>query len=145
MRLLRGREVVSRQAHNLKIVGAIPTPATIFIMLILLICRTADAQILTASYYSCASCAREGTSGIMANGKELNDENLTCASWVYRFGTVLMVTNLDNGRTIKVTVTDRGPAKRLYRMGRVIDLSKRAMRELDGLERGIIPVRIERI
>ena len=103
------------------------------------------AEITTASYYTRASCLREGTSGIMANGKELNDEKLTCASWVYRFGTVLMVTNLANGRTVKVTVTDRGPSKRLYRMGRVIDLSKRAMRELDGIKRGVIQVRVEKI
>ena len=39
----------------------------------------------TASYYTVASCAREGTSGIMANGRRLNDEKLTAASWFYPF------------------------------------------------------------
>lgn len=115
------------------------------VCLLLIATSPAWSQELTASWYNRASCAREGTGGpriLMANGKELDDEKLTAASWDHRFGTVLLVKNLLNGRTVKVTVTDRGPAKRLYRMGRIIDLSERAMRELDGVKRGIVPVEI---
>ena len=94
----------------------------------------------TASYYTVESCKREGTSGVMANGEPLNDEGLTCASWDFDFGTILMVTNLDNGLSTRVEVTDRGPNKRLYNKGRTIDLSKKAFSEIADLKQGIIQI-----
>jgi len=121
---------------------------TIVTLLILLVCRTAVAQETTASWYSRASCAREGTGGAdirMANGRRLVDEDLTCAAWNYRFGTVLKVTNLRTKKSVTVTVTDRGPAKRLVRIGRICDLSRGAFERLAPLSEGIIPVKIERI
>lgn len=97
----------------------------------------------TASWYSVESCKREGTSGIMANGKELKDEELTCASWNYPLGTVLYVTNIENSKRIRVVVTDRGPTKKLFKEGRIIDLSKRAFSKLALLKQGIIKVKVE--
>ena len=44
-----------------------------------------------------------------------------------------------NGRSVEVTVNDRGP----YVRGRVIDLSARAARELGMTRRGLALVRIE--
>lgn len=102
-------------------------------------------QELTASWYSVESCKREGTSGIMANGKVLNDQNYTAASWDYRFGTILKVTNLNNGKVVRVQITDRGPSKRLYRSGRVLDLSVAAFKAIADLRSGIIPVKIEEV
>src|SRR3990167_6283326 len=67
------------------------------------------------------------------------------ASWFYPFGTILKVTSLNNGRSINVTVNDRGPAKRLVKKGRVIDLSKKAFESISPLSAGVIPVRIERL
>lgn len=99
--------------------------------------------VLTASWYSLESCLYEGTSGIMANGKRLNDEKLTCASWDYKFGTLLKVTNLANGKSVIVEVTDRGPAKRLYRKGRILDLSKEAFRAVANFKSGVIPIKVE--
>jgi rare lipoprotein A len=49
------------------------------------------------------------------------------------------VTNLENGRSVEVTVNDRGP----YIRGRVIDLSARAAKELGMAQRGLARVRIE--
>jgi len=100
---------------------------------------------LTASWYSVESCKKEGSSGIMANGKELKDEEKTCASWDYPFGTKISVTNLRTAETCIVEVTDRGPSRDLYRQGRILDLSKSAFAEIAPLEQGIIPVRVERI
>lgn len=100
---------------------------------------------LTASWYSVESCEREGTSGIMANGRKLNDEELTCASWDFRFGTKLKITNERNGKSVIVTVTDRGPTKRLYRQGRIVDLSKRAFSQIADLKQGIISVTVEEV
>jgi rare lipoprotein A len=97
----------------------------------------------TASYYTLKSCLREGTSGVMANGKKLNDKEDTCASWDYPFKTLLRVTNLNNGKAVYVKVTDRGPAKRLYRKGRVIDLSLNAYKQIASLKTGVIPVNID--
>jgi rare lipoprotein A len=102
-------------------------PRFLAITLVMAFCfasQAAGAPHLTASYYTLASCLREGTSGIMANGRRLNDNDLTCASWDYRFGTRLRVTNCHNGKSVVVVVTDRGPAKRLYRKGCVVDLSR---------------------
>ena len=103
------------------------------------------AEIQTASYYTYESARREGTSGITASGEKFRDSRLTCASWFYPFGTILKVTSLNNGRSINVTVNDRGPAKRLVKKGRVIDLSKKAFESISPLSAGVIPVRIERL
>jgi rare lipoprotein A (peptidoglycan hydrolase) len=96
-----------------------------------------------ATWYSVASCLREGTSGIMANGRRLNDEAFTCASWYYRFGTRLLVRNLSNGKSCVVVVSDRGPAKRLVKKGKIIDLSKVAFSSIAELKKGVISVEVE--
>ena len=90
-----------------------------------------------SSYYSyeCADMP-------MANGKPFDPENRTCASWFYKFGTVLIVRSLDTGRATEVVVTDRGPNKRLVKEGRIIDLSKRAFQDICGLEKGLTRVAI---
>ncbi|HUH07492.1 MAG TPA: septal ring lytic transglycosylase RlpA family protein [Egibacteraceae bacterium] len=54
-------------------------------------------------------------------------------------GTIVTVTNTSNGRSVQVTINDRGP----YVAGRIIDLSKEAFAEIGSLSRGVINVRIE--
>jgi len=98
-----------------------------------------------ASWYSEESCEREGTSGIMANGEVFNEEAMVCASWDYKFGTALSVESIHTKRKVIVKVCDRGPSKRLYRMGRIIDLSKGAFRKIAPLEQGIIKVEVKEI
>jgi rare lipoprotein A (peptidoglycan hydrolase) len=98
----------------------------------------------TASYYTHNSTLKEGNTGIMANGNRMVDGDLTCASWFYKFGTVLKVTNLKTGKSIFVTVTDRGPSKRLVKRGRIIDLSAGAFKRLASLRKGIIKVEVKR-
>ena len=102
------------------------------------------ADTLTASWYSVESCQREGTSGIMANGRRLNDAEYTAASWDYPFGTMLEVTNIKTGKMVRVEVTDRGPARKLYRNGRILDLSRAAFAKIADLKEGVIPINIER-
>jgi rare lipoprotein A (peptidoglycan hydrolase) len=63
----------------------------------------------------------------MANGKRFDRRKMTAASWYVPLGTVLRVVNLENGRVVTVTVTDRGPNFRLHR---VLDLSEAAARQL---------------
>ena len=90
-----------------------------------------------SSYYSyeCADLP-------MANGKPFDPEKRTCASWFYKFGTVLTVRSLDTGRMTEVVVTDRGPNRRLVKEGRIIDLSMRAFQDICNLEKGLTRVAI---
>lgn len=123
----------------------LPVVIVFTLVFVSVICSVSWGAGFTASYYTVESCLREGTSGIMANGKRLDDARYTAASWDYPFGTRLRVTNTRNGKSVVVSVEDRGPAKRLYRKGRVIDLSKAAFERIGALSAGIVPVKIERI
>lgn len=80
---------------------------------------TVQAQAGVASWYGDEHRGRP-----MANCQPFNPDALTCASWFYPLGTRLHVRC--NDRAVSVVVTDRGPARRLVRAGRVIDLSRAA-------------------
>ena len=74
-----------------------------------------------------------------ASGERYNMLDLTAAHRTLPFNTYVRVTNLANGRRVVVTITDRGP----FRRGRVIDVSRRAARELDFVRDGTTRVRLE--
>lgn len=93
-----------------------------------------------ASWYSAAD---PGVQPLTASGEPFDETQLTCAAWNLPFHTRLHVTNLETGQEVVVRVNDRGPARRLVTEGRVIDLSKAAFRQIAGLERGLVPVKVE--
>jgi rare lipoprotein A (peptidoglycan hydrolase) len=66
-----------------------------------------------------------------ARGKRFKANEVSCAHRTEALGTIFVVTNLDNGKTIKCPVQDRGP----YTRGRVLDFSLGAARQIgcDGL------------
>jgi rare lipoprotein A len=74
-----------------------------------------------------------------ASGEIFDMGELTAAHRTLPLGTQLRVTNLENGRVVRVRVNDRGP----YVTGRVVDLSREAARALDMVERGVVPVRLD--
>lgn len=74
-----------------------------------------------------------------ASGEIYRSSKLTAAHRTLPFGTEVKVTNLSNGRSVKVRINDRGP----YKKGRIIDLSKAAARKLGLLQKGIATVKIE--
>jgi rare lipoprotein A len=74
-----------------------------------------------------------------ASGETFDQNRLTAAHLSLPFGTKVKVTNLENGKSGRVEVNDRGP----YVRGRAIDLSKAAARKLDMVEEGTALVRIE--
>lgn len=74
-----------------------------------------------------------------ADGGRFNKMDFTAAHRTLPFGTTVQVTNLRNGKSVIVTINDRGP----YHKNRIIDLSKAAARELDLVNSGIAKVRIE--
>jgi len=70
-----------------------------------------------ASYYADKFHGRR-----TASGRLYNKTKLTAAHKSLPFGTVVRVTNEDNGKSVVVEITDRGPFVR----GREIDLSRKA-------------------
>jgi len=96
--------------------------------------RRAPVQTGYASWYGRAHQGRRTTSG------EPYDMNkLTAAHPTLPMGTHLLVTNLNNGRSVTVRVNDRGPTVE----GRILDLSYAAARELGAIGDGVVPVKIQ--
>jgi peptidoglycan lytic transglycosylase len=88
----------------------------------------------TASYYSYGFNGKKTASG------EIFDKNAyTAAHREFPFGTLLRVTNLDNNKSVEVTVNDRGP----FAKGRIIDLSEAAARVIGMIQAGTAEVKIE--
>jgi rare lipoprotein A len=73
-----------------------------------------------------------------AEGGIYHQDDLTAASVAFPLGSRVMVTNLDNGRSVEVRISDRGP----FMKGRKIDLSYKAARILGMLNKGTAHVRI---
>lgn len=73
-----------------------------------------------------------------SSGEVFKQNRLTAAHRTLPFGTRVKVVNLANGRSVKVTINDRGP----FAPGRVIDLSKKAARKLGMVDAGVASVEI---
>jgi rare lipoprotein A len=76
---------------------------------------------------------------LTASGRRFDMYELTAAHRTLPLGTRLRVTNLSNGRSVTVTITDRGP----FVKGRVIDLSYAAARRIDMIGPGTAPIQLE--
>jgi peptidoglycan lytic transglycosylase len=74
-----------------------------------------------------------------SNGEIYDMYKLTAAHRTLPFETMVRVTNLSNGKSTTVRITDRGP----FVENRVIDLSLAAAREIDLVGPGTAPVRLE--
>jgi len=86
----------------------------------------------TASWYGGKHQGRK-----MANGQRFDRRKLTAASWYFPLGTKIRVVNVENGESVVVTVTDRGPNLRLHR---ILDLSEAAAERLGYVGQGLTPV-----
>jgi rare lipoprotein A len=78
--------------------------------------------------------------GRTASGERTGPNGLTAAHRTLPFGSMVRVTNIRNGKTVVVRITDRGP----YGRGRIIDLTRAAARELDTISSGTALVSVER-
>ena len=74
-----------------------------------------------------------------SNGEIYDMYKLTAAHRTLPFETMVRVTNLSNGRSTTVRITDRGP----FVENRIIDLSLAAAREIESVGPGVVPVRVE--
>lgn len=86
-----------------------------------------------ASYYADKFNGRK-----TASGERYRSGKMTAAHRSLPFGTVVKVKNLRNGKTVKIRINDRGPFVR----GRIIDVSKKAARQLDMIRAGVVPVEV---
>ena len=87
-----------------------------------------------ASWYGIEEAGRA-----TASGEIMDPERKTAAHRTLPFGSLVRVTDLETGKAVDVIVNDRGP----HVDGRVIDLSFAAARELDLVDRGVTPVRLQ--
>ncbi|MGM0702960.1 MAG: septal ring lytic transglycosylase RlpA family protein [Pseudomonadota bacterium] len=97
---------------------------------------SSNAQRGVASYYGDQFQGRT-----TASGEPFDQQALTAAHPSLPFGTRVRVTRPDTGNAVEVLINDRGP----FVKGRIIDLSKRAARQLGMLHRGTAPVLITRV
>lgn len=87
-----------------------------------------------------ASWYRDGASKIKPRKhKDYTERFMTAAHKKYGFGTLIRVTNVENGKYVDVVVNDRGP----FLPGRIIDLSKTAFAALEEPQRGVINVQVQ--
>lgn len=76
-----------------------------------------------------------------ASGQVYDMYRMTAAHRSLPFGSRIRVTNMRNGRSVVLTVNDRGPFVRR----RIVDVSYRAARELGFARRGLARVRVEQV
>ena len=74
-----------------------------------------------------------------ASGEVLRPGAMTAAHRTLPFGTRVLVTNLNNGRSAVVRINDRGP----FHGGRIIDLAQGAASQLGVTASGVADVRLE--
>jgi rare lipoprotein A len=74
-----------------------------------------------------------------SNGETYDMNKMTAAHRTMAFGTLVKVTNLTNGKTAIVRITDRGP----FIENRIIDLSMAAAKAIESIGPGVVPVRLE--
>lgn len=79
-----------------------------------------------------------------ASGVPFRQNQMVAAHRAYPFGTILRVTNLRNGRSVRVRVVDRGPlGAAAHARNTILDLSRRAADELGYVAQGRTSVRVE--
>lgn len=117
----------------MKKIGTLVTLLSLFILSTDAV-ATSHKLVGEASYYADLHHGRK-----TASGEIFNMHALTAAHRTIPLGTKVKVTNLGNGKSVRVKVNDRGP----YAKGRVIDLSREAAVQLGMLKSGVAKVNIE--
>lgn len=92
-----------------------------------------DTDVVTASWYG-----PKFHGNPTASGEKFNMYAFTCAHKEFPFGTRLRVNYLKTGKTVTVTVNDRGP----FIHGRDLDLSYAAAKEIGLIAQGVGKVKI---
>ena len=83
--------------------------------------------------------ADEQEGQLTASGEIYHMRDLVAAHRYLPFGTIVRVTNLENGKSVNVKINDRGP----FVKGRIIDLSFEAAKKLGFIQQGTARVKVE--
>ena len=94
----------------------------------------ARVQVGIASWYG-----KEFHGRPTANGETYDMYQVTAAHRTAALGTYALVTNLENGQTVRVRINDRGP----FKYNRILDLSYEAARQLNLVQPGLARVKVE--
>ena len=95
-----------------------------------------SSEIAIASWYG-----REFHGRRTASGEVFDQHGLSAAHPTLPLGTRIVVTNLENGKSVEVRVNDRGP----FAKGRILDLSHAAAEGIGLLDHGTAQVLVESI
>lgn len=95
------------------------------------------AQCGKASFYCCEFHGR-----MTACGQRFNQNAMTAASNSLPCGTKALVRNVQNGRSVQVTITDTGG---FGKYGRILDLSRGAFARLANPAAGVINICVEKL
>lgn len=95
-----------------------------------------SGHVVKASWYGPEFAGRRTSSG-----ERFNPNQLTAASKTLPIGSVVRVTNVENGRSVNVRINDRGP----YVRGRSLDLSRRAAQKIGMTHKGVARVKVTRV
>lgn len=87
-----------------------------------------------ASYYSDKFHGKPTASGELYNKNELTGAHKTLP-----FGSIVKVTRLDNGKSVRVKITDRGP----FISGRIVEISRAAAEKIGLVSAGVAEVRLD--
>jgi rare lipoprotein A len=110
-----------------------------------MICSKLSFAMALSSIAICSAHAESGMAAFYSGGRTASGEvtgptGHTAAHRTLPFGTRVLVTNIRNGKTTIVRITDRGP----YGRGRIIDVSRAAARELEMIDSGTAMVSVVR-
>jgi rare lipoprotein A len=100
--------------------------------------RASASTVGFATYY-----ARSFHGRMTASGVRFDTHAMVAGHPTYPFGTVVRVTNLQNGRSAKVRIVDRGPARGLRRSGVIVDVSRAVAQRLGFIPAGRARVRLD--
>ncbi|WP_207801781.1 septal ring lytic transglycosylase RlpA family protein [Phenylobacterium hankyongense] len=94
----------------------------------------AKPQTGKASYYGTHDAGEK-----TASGARFAPDKMTAASPTLPLGTKAKVTNAETGKSVHVTVTDRGP----YAKNRILDVTPKAAKQLGMKESGVSTVKVQ--
>jgi rare lipoprotein A len=97
---------------------------------------TPAVHVVKASWYGPGLAGKKTTSGEVYNPKAL-----TAASKTLPIGSVVKVTNPQNGKSVNVRINDRGP----FVPGRSLDLSQRAAEKIGVTHKGVARVKVSKV
>ena len=75
-----------------------------------------------------------------ASGEIFDSSKNTCAHNKLKMGTIIRVTNIENGKSVTCKVNDKGG---FAKYGRVLDMSKGSFSVIGNINKGVIRVKIE--